>query len=156
MLWELPWQLGYRIASRFLRCELVLYLQVIRFACIGLVPMNFLNDLIIIREEPSLNPASVKAYRFTHVIIIRKNILCTLYFSDYTRDSHTETDNITVLLTLGRWNLLEGRQREQAAMWSRNRMYSSGHIWQSRHFPAEKMRFLSYKQTKNITQQKIY
>lgn len=22
-------------------------------------------------------------------------------------------------------------------MWSRNRMYSSGHIWQSRHFPAE-------------------
>ena len=57
MLRLLARQLRDRVASSFVRSQIVPDVQQLRpAALIRLVPVHFLNDLVVVGEEPSLNP----------------------------------------------------------------------------------------------------
>ena len=59
VLWYFAWELRYSMTPCLSWCKLVPYLQQLcSTSAIYLISMHFLNNLIIIGEEPSLNPVA--------------------------------------------------------------------------------------------------
>ena len=69
MLRLLARELRDRVASSFVGSKIVPDVQQLRpAALIRLVPVHFLNDLVVVGEEPSLNPERTRYDRMSKVI----------------------------------------------------------------------------------------